>query len=270
LPLNGGAIALGYIGLFHGLAIVALRFPFKWAYLPIMIGLYLWMGFGISLYLHRYLAHRSFEMAEPLKVFLALGTALGMMRNPVWWAGQHRIHHRRADRPGDVHSPREGLFHAHVGWILRVSDHVIEHLRAARDVPRTWYTRLFGSTAFQLGLNLAVAGGLFVWGGLGAALWCLYVPLVAYLNVAWSVNSLGHRYGYRSHETPDDSRNGLVLGILALGEGYHNNHHAFPQLASAGRRWYEPDASSTMLWLFERLGWVWDVRWQLPHSPQDA
>jgi stearoyl-CoA desaturase (delta-9 desaturase) len=257
---RGGAVMLVVAGL-HALALAALAFPFEWKYLPVMVGLYLWMGFSTTVYLHRHLAHRGFEMAEPLRVFFTAGAALGFMRNPIWWAGQHRVHHQKTDRPGDVHSPLDGIFHSHVGWVGKAAGHAREHYRAAKDLKQTWYTRLFGPSLHQMALNLMVAAVLVAVWGPGAALWCLYVPVVLFMNVTWSVNSVCHLVGYRSFNTPDQSRNNTLIGLLALGEGYHNNHHARPQRVPAGLKWYEPDASSALIWLLERLGLVWNVRW---------
>jgi fatty-acid desaturase len=232
----------------------------------VMLFFYVWMGLSTGLYLHRYLSHGSFEMARPLQAFFALGSALSLMRNPYCWAGQHRIHHQKSDKPGDVHSPKDGFVHAYVGWVLRSGDRTLEFIRAARGVEQTTFTRWLGASHVQMGLNLTLALVIGWFFGVGAVLWCLYVPLVLALNLTWCVNTFCHLVGYRSHDTPDNSRNLWILGILALGEGYHNNHHARPQLARAGFAWYEWDFIAWLLARLEKVGLVWNVRWEMPGS----
>jgi fatty-acid desaturase len=267
---NKGPVILGYIVAFHVLAVLAFTQPFHWHYLPVMALFYVWMGLSTGLYLHRYLAHRSFEMAMPLQFLFALGSALTFMRSPFWWAGQHRVHHQKSDQPGDVHSPRDGFWHAYVGWVLKSGDRTMEFVRAGHGIKQTRFTRVLGASDVQILLNTALCSGLYAIWGLGGALWCLYVPLVLSLNMTWCVNTFCHIAGYRNFDTPDNSRNSFLLGILTFGEGFHNNHHAKPQLARAGMRWFELDFIAWLIGCFERLGWAWDVRWSLPTREQPA
>src|SRR5690349_3573953 len=118
------------IGGFHLVALSAFAFQFQWKYLPIMLGIYLWMGFGTTLYLHRMLTHRALEGAGWLKFLLFLGVSVGQQGDPVGWVGHHRMHHAKSDKPGDIHSPKDGVLYSHFGWIIRDPGESDETLRS--------------------------------------------------------------------------------------------------------------------------------------------
>jgi len=259
-------LSVAFLALFHGLAIAAFFQPFSVSYLPIMIGLYLWMGFGTTFYLHRMLTHRAFETTGWIKFFFFLGNAVGQQGDPVGWVGHHRWHHAKSDQDEDVHSPRHGFFHGHMGWILRDLGEDEERLRAlAKDIREKYpYTRLAEKPYFFFLPHLAMAVLLYATLGLPGMLWGLYVPMVAVYHVTWSVNSLCHMFGYRTTETTDQSRNFWPIGLLALGEGWHNNHHACQTRAPQGLAWYEIDLTKYLIWGLERVGLAWNVRWTAP------
>ena len=259
-------LVVAFLFSYHALALAAFAFPFSAHYLPIMIAMYLWMGFGTTFYLHRCLTHRALDTTNAIKFFFFLATAVGQQGDPVNWVGHHRRHHAKSDMPGDVHSPNDGFWFSHMGWILQDKREDDAEMRLlARDVERSqpylrWF--IYRWTFFLPHLAMAVALAATL--GVGGMLWCLYLPMIAVYHVTWSVNSLCHVVGYRRTETPDRSRNFWLIGLLALGEGWHNNHHACQTRAPQGLVWYELDATTGLIWVLEKLGLVWNVRWTAP------
>ncbi len=165
------------------------------------------------------------------------------------WAATHIKHHAQADHEGDPHSPVEGFWHAHMGWFFKNEwgdpNVYCPHLLRDRLVVFISHTFLLWA-ALGLALPLALGG----WSGL---LWGGLVRVFLSHHVTWSVNSVCHMFGKRAFETPDQSRNVWVVGLLAAGEGWHNNHHAFPRSAFHGLRWWQVDLSGYLIWALERL-----------------
>jgi stearoyl-CoA desaturase (Delta-9 desaturase) len=227
-----------------------------WTELALFLGLYVATGFGITIGFHRYLSHASFECGQGVKAtLLILGSMSGQGRC-IEWAAHHRKHHAYSDREGDPHSPLDGFIHAYFGWILggapadreryckrRLEDRLIVFIDRTMPI---WV--LLG-----LAIPFAVAG----WDGL---LWGGFVRMAFFSQITYSVNSFGHMFGSRPFETRDESRNNWVLGVLGFGDGWHNNHHAFPAMASHGMRRREIDPSGLVIRLLEALGLVWNVK----------
>lgn len=214
--------------------------------------------FAIGGGMHRYFAHRAFRTSRAFQFVLAL-LASAFFGDPVGFAGKHRLHHRHADTDLDLHSPRQGLWHCWVGHLLdeRCSEQQV--LSAARD----WiaYPELMWLHRYFYVPGLAAAGVTYFIGGYsmlaaGYALsWCLMA-----VHAPAAVNYFCHRGRLRRFETPDDSTNRPVLGVLLFGEGWHNNHHRHPGLARAGLRRGEVDGLYCMLKVLSWLGLVWDLR----------
>lgn len=222
----------------------------------LLVGLYLLTGFGITIGFHRFATHRGFRSGPVVQVVLL---ALGSMavEGPVLsWVATHWKHHRLADRPGDPHSPLEGLFHAHVGWLFSNGQGVPE-----RDAKHLLHDRtaIFMSRTFLFWVVLGFIIPYLIdgWRGL---LWGGLVRVFITHHLTWSVNSICHEFGRRSFATPDQSHNQWLVGLFGLGEGWHNNHHAFPESAFHGLRWYEIDLSGYVIRLLERLRLVSGVR----------
>jgi stearoyl-CoA desaturase (delta-9 desaturase) len=175
--------------------------------------------------------------------------------HPLEWAATHIKHHAHADRDGDPHSPVEGLFHAHLGWIFR---------KEAED-PNVYCRHLINDPIIVFVSRTVVLWGVlgfaipFVLGGWTGLLWGGFVRLFFVHHMTWSVNSICHTFGKRQFETNDRSRNEWAIGLLAFGEGWHNNHHAFPRSAFHGLRWWQFDFSGYLIRLFEVLGLARDV-----------
>ena len=187
-----GLQVLGVIGLLH---------RFQLSYLPVMLVVFFWGGISTTLYLHRYLTHRGFEMPEWLKFFFATGSAVTLAGDPVMWVGDHRYHHLKSDTDEDIHSPVHGFPYAHMMWLVRKPPGFRERSkRYAADVRKIWYCRLWENSALYVLPHLLVATALFFTFGFAGMLWCLYVPMLLIYNVTWAVNSICHmpRFGYRS------------------------------------------------------------------------
>jgi stearoyl-CoA desaturase (delta-9 desaturase) len=229
--------------------------------LVLFLSLYLLTCLGIGIGYHRLLTHRGFKCHTWLRRALTWIGAAALQGGPARWVATHRRHHRTADHEGDPHSPVGSFFYGHVGWVLRWDPQDAEDQRPlVPDVSGAdkWMRVLDCGPLFTLPwvlsglLCYAIAG----WPGV---LWGTVIRTLALWHVTWSVNSICHRWGRRPNPTKDESRNVWWVGLLSLGEGWHNNHHARPAAALHGWRWYEIDVSGYLILLLARLGLVWDV-----------
>lgn len=224
---------------------VAALFMFSWQALAVSAFLY-WIavGLGISMGYHRLHTHRSYKVPVGLEYFLAVCGTLTLEGGPIFWVATHRIHHQKADRPGDPHSPRDGGWWAHIGWILfGETKHNNTRLMSkyapdlAKDPFYIWLNNYHWLPILVLGIVL------FASGGLPMLLWGTCLRVVVGLHATWLVNSATHMWGRRRFATRDDSRNNWWVALLTFGEGWHNNHHAHPTSARHGLTWYEFDHS---------------------------
>lgn len=236
-------------------------------YAPRFIDLILFFSFylltclGVGIGYHRLLTHRGFKCGTGLRRILTWVGAAALQGGPARWVATHRRHHQTADREGDPHSPATSFWHGHIGWVLRWTAQDDED-------PRRLVPDVSGSDPW---LRVLDAGVLFVfpwaltgllcyllagWRGL---LWGTVIRTLALWHVTWCVNSVCHRWGQRPHPTKDASRNVWWIGLLTLGEGWHNNHHARPSAALHGWHWYEIDISGYVIRLLARLGVIWEV-----------
>ena len=249
------------LALFHIGAIAAL-FMFSWRSFAIAAFLF-WMatGLGISLGYHRLHTHRSYQVPLWLEYFFAVCGTLTLEGGPIFWVATHRIHHQNSDQPGDPHSPREGAFWSHMGWIL-VGDAKHNNTRMmakyAPDLTKhrfyVWLNDYHWVPLVSLGVLLLAFGGipLFLWG--------ICLRIVVGLHCTWLVNSATHMWGNRRFATRDDSRNLWWVALITFGEGWHNNHHAHPTSARHGLVWYEFDASWIQLKMLKFLGVARSIR----------
>jgi fatty-acid desaturase len=258
---NVNWITAGFMVAFHILAVAAFWF-FSWQNLVVALVLH-WMavGFGISLGYHRLHTHRGFKTSKTFEYFLAICGTLTLEGGPIFWVATHRKHHQLSDDHGDPHSPREGGFWAHMGWILFGDTHHnnTELMgKYAPDLGRDQFYRWLNSYHWvpltTLGLVLLAVGG---W---SMVLWGIFLRVVVGLHGTWLVNSATHMWGSRRFETRDDSRNSWWVALLTFGEGWHNNHHAHPVSARHGLAWYEFDISWITLKLFNAIGIVSDLK----------
>ena len=246
--------------LFHVGALAALFF-FSWKAFFLAAFLY-WVGgsLGIGMGYHRLLTHRGYKTPKWVEYFLTTCAVLSLEGGPIFWVATHRIHHQYSDKEGDPHSPRDGKWWAHVGWILvgRSMHHDTKTLSRyvpdlAKDKFHVWITRFHYVPIILLGLALLAVGGFrFV-------LWGICLRTVFGLHATWLVNSATHLWGRRRFQTRDDSTNSWWVALFSFGEGWHNNHHAHPVSARHGLAWYEIDLNWYGIWLLSKLGLARDV-----------
>lgn len=229
--------------------------------------LYLLRIFTITGFYHRYFSHRTFKTSRWFQFLFGLIGVSTIQRGPLWWAAHHRHHHAHSDDPEDVHSPiQHGFLWSHMGWFtapvnFSTKMHLIQdfakfpELRFLDrfDLP---ISVLIGTSMFILGATLPAELGT---SGMQMLVW-FFISTVLLYHVTYMINSLAHVYGSRRYETTDTSRNNLFLAILAFGEGWHNNHHYYPNTARQGFYWWEIDVSYYIIVALSWLGLVWDVK----------
>jgi fatty-acid desaturase len=246
---------------FHLGALAAL-FMFSWRNLAVAVFLY-WLatGLGISLGYHRLHTHRSFVVPRPLEYFFALCGALTFEGGPISWVATHRVHHQNSDHDGDPHTPRDGKWWSHIGWlVLGESMHSNTRIMSkyAPDLARhRFYVWL---NNYHWVPSLILLPILMACGGWSMVMWGLCFRVVFGLHATWLVNSATHLWGKRRFETRDDSRNNWWVALITFGEGWHNNHHAHPTSARHGLAWYEFDPSWLTLKVLRYFGIARAVR----------
>ena len=249
-----------FVALFHILAVASLFF-FSWQNLIAAVAL-TWIAgsFGIGLGYHRLLTHRGFKAPKWLERLLALCGTLALQSGPIAWVTTHRIHHAFTETDRDPHSPRNGSYWAHIGWIFRGTaqnqpDASVQRYSPdlLRDPVMVFLEKYYVFTSVAAGLLL------FAIGGLPMVLWGIFLRTTFGWHSTWLVNSATHLWGKRRFETRDDSRNNGFVAALTFGEGWHNNHHAYPRSARHGLTWREFDVNWLQIRLLEKLGLVKDV-----------
>ncbi len=271
---NFFAIVLPLAGLVAAIALLW-GIAFDWIHLAMLLGGYVLTGLGITIGFHRYFTHKSFETSRPVQAALGILGSMAVEGPILTWAALHRQHHQHSDHDDDPHSPHthghgikgflQGLFHSHCGWLLVRGRENID--RYAPDLKRDPLILFLNKTFLLwtiLGLLIPAAiGGLVTWTWWGVLLGFLWGGLARIFlvhHITWSVNSVCHIWGSRPYRSQDHSRNNAIFGVLALGEGWHNNHHAFPASARHGLGWWQFDLSYVIIRTLQLLGLAWDVR----------
>jgi len=244
--------------LLHAGAVVALFVPVRAELVIWLVASYALRVFGITAGYHRYFSHRTFKLRRGWQFVLAVLAQTSGQRGVLWWAAHHRHHHRHSDQEPDVHSPWWRTFwYAHVGWVLDEETGAYDERRIAdfaRFPELRWLTR-------HHWVPTAVYGALiFMVGGVEVFLWGYVLATVLVYHATFAINSLAHLWGTRRFDTNDESRNNWLLALVALGEGWHNNHHWCMTSARQGFRWWEIDVTFYILKLLERFGIVRELR----------
>jgi stearoyl-CoA desaturase (delta-9 desaturase) len=247
--------------LFHLGAIAALFF-FTWK--AFFLTLFLWWvsgSLGIGMGYHRLLTHRGYKTPKWVEYFLTICATLTLEGGPIFWVATHRIHHRFSDHEGDPHSPVDGKWWAHMGWILMGKSLHHETAAQARYVPdltrdkfHVWISQYHYVPTVVLGVLLLAIGGV------PCLLWGIFLRTVFGLHSTWLVNSATHSWGSRRFVTRDQSTNSWWVALLTWGEGWHNNHHAHPVSARHGLKWYEIDFNWYGIWALKKLGLARQIR----------
>jgi len=257
---------------------IAWGWGLSWSDIAIAGVFYLVSGFGIAVGFHRYFTHGAFKARRWLRVTLAVAGSLAVEGSLIQWVADHRRHHAFADREGDPHSPwrygasatglAKGLFFAHCGWLFKR-----EYSNRARFAPdliadpdTRRVDRGFPVLALMSVLGPPLLGGLLTWtwyGALTAFFWATLVRIGLLHHVTWSINSICHVYGERPFATKGSDRaaNFWPLAIISMGESWHNSHHADPTCARHGVMRGQFDPAARVIRIFERAGWIHDVRW---------
>src|SRR4051812_40425325 len=252
---------------FHVLAVAAFWFITPGALL-VAFALYIVGGsLGIGMSYHRLLTHRGYKTPKWVEYFLSTCGTLALEGGPIFWVATHRVHHQNSDHEGDPHTPHDGTWWAHAGWIISGRSLHSETALLGRYAPdltrdpvHVWLSKyhwlpltIAGFLQLALGAALAAPGHRLA-GAIGMVLWGTFLRVTLGLHATWLVNSATHLWGKRRFETRDDSRNNWWVAILTGGEGWHNNHHAHPVSARHGLAWYEFDINYYGIWLLEKMG----------------
>jgi stearoyl-CoA desaturase (delta-9 desaturase) len=246
-----------FIGV-HLACLAAFFVPFAWGWVALALGLYLLRMWALTAGYHRYFSHRSFKTSRAFQFVLAVLGTLCVQKGPLWWAAHHRHHHRKSDRPGDLHSPLvHGFLWAHMGWVLTTEHNGTDYDRIGDFAG---YPELKWLNENHVVPPVAMAVLLFVLGGWPALVWGFFVSTVVLWHATFAINSLTHMIGRRRYQTPDDSRNSLILALVTLGEGWHNNHHYYKSSTRQGFYWWEVDVTYYVLRALAAVGLVWDLK----------
>lgn len=250
-----------FLAVFHAGAIAAFFFV-DWKAIAVAFALnWVALCFGIGMSYHRLLTHRSYKVPKWIEYFLTVCATISMEGGPIFWVATHRIHHQFSDRPGDPHSPHDGGWWSHIGWLLvGESKHNNTELMSkyAPDLAKDPFHRWINTYHWVPITALSVI--LFAIGGLPMLLWPIFFRVCAGLHFTWLVNSATHMWGSRRFDTRDDSRNSWWVAMLTFGEGWHNNHHAHPVSARHGLAWYEIDITWMHIRLLKKLGLAQSVK----------
>lgn len=246
-----------------------------WTQIIVMFVMYAIAGFGTTIGYHRLLTHKAFETYRWVRLLFAIFGSIGAQGAPIRWTATHRRHHQTSDREGDPHSPHthgdtslgllQGLWHAQMGWLFYsdAPDSREEVPDLCADPAMLLIDRLY---FFWVAIGILIPG-VIVWladrtaaGFLSGMIWGGLMRVCLMQHVTWSINSVCHVWGTRPFRTPDQSVNNFVCAIFALGEGWHNNHHAFPTSARQGLRWWQFDSSWLIIQLMGLTGLAWNIR----------
>ena len=251
---------LAGITIVHLGALLAL-FHFSWSAFWVCIAMQFVTGLGVTVCYHRLLTHRSFQVPKWLEYLLTLCGVLALQGGPLKWVSTHRVHHAFADRPNDPHSPNKGFWWAHMLWLFTWVDQLDMPEKFTKFVPdlaRDPIQRFLEKASTML--NIAFGVLLFALGGWAMLAWAFFARLVFVYHGTWLVNSASHLWGYQSYNTNEGSRNNWWVALVSYGEGWHNNHHAYPHSAAHGLRWWEFDITYLVIRFLAACGLATRIR----------
>ena len=264
-------VVLSYLCLVHLIAASAFFLPVRASHVALAVFTYFSIGFSTTLGLHRLLSHRSFQCPKWLEHLLVTVAMLTGQGSPLLWVANHRIHHGRSDREGDIHSPRKGFWYGHILWIIDdTSTDPEAYSKYCKDLAGDRYYHWL--VRFRLVPQAAAVALVGLTLGFAAVPVVFFLPVVCWMHSTYLVNSVCHdaRFGSRLFETREGSRNVWWVGLLALGEGWHNNHHAYPRSARHGLGRRQLDLSYLLLRLFAAAGLAWNLKEAPPQASRPA
>lgn len=230
---------------------------FGWREAALAVALYLVRMFFITAGYHRYFAHRAFKTGRVMQFIFAFGGGTAAQKGMLWWSGHHRHHHRHSDTPVDIHSPKRGFWWSHMGWIVceKYEETPTQSIKDFAKYPElVWLDKHHLVPPVLLGLACYLLGG---WSALFGG---FFLSTAVLYHGTFVINSVTHVFGRRRYATSDTSKNSLLLALITLGEGWHNNHHYYQSTANQGFFWWEIDVSYYVLKVMSWFGLVWDLR----------
>ena len=243
--------------LMHLMPLGILLFGITWQDVVLCIALYVVRMFFITAAYHRYFGHRAYKMGRVMQFLMAVGGSTAAQKGVLWWAGHHRHHHKYSDMPEDIHSPRRGFWWSHVGWIL-CKKYDATPMSAIKDFAK--YPELRWLNRWHLLPAIALGAACLLIGGPSALFGGFFLSTVLLYHGTFSINSFTHLFARRRYATTDTSRNRLLLALVTLGEGWHNNHHYYQSTANQGFFWWEIDISYYVLKVMSWFGLVHGLR----------
>ncbi len=243
-----------------------------WSWLAVSVAVFFYAlrVFTLTGFYHRYFSHRTFKTSRVVQfIFGGIG-CMAVQRGPLWWAAHHRHHHIHSDDPHDLHSPRQhGILWSHFGWFLTPKAAPTD-LKIIPDFAKypemRWLDKYDLAIVVGFAASLFGFGALVGWGapesgvtGMQMLVWGFFISTIFTSHVTYLVNSATHLIGTRRYKTKDDSKNSLIVALLTFGEGWHNNHHYYPNSTRQGFFWWEIDISYYILCFMAKLGLVWDL-----------
>jgi stearoyl-CoA desaturase (delta-9 desaturase) len=243
----------------------------SWIAVIVALLAYVVRMFAITGLYHRYFSHRTFQTSRLGQFIFGVLGASAVQRGPIWWAAHHRHHHANSDQEGDLHSPRQvGFWRSHMGWFLSHKGFSPD-LKYVKDLMRfrelRWLDRfdivvpvLLGVGMFGLGKLLQNVAPQLQTSGWQMLVWGFFISTVLCYHGTYTINSLSHVFGRQRYRTGDTSRNNWLLAIVTMGEGWHNNHHFYPNSARQGFYWWEIDVSYYILKMLSWMGIIWDLK----------
>lgn len=275
------SVVLPIVGFITAIILMWHRGPASvgWAEIGAMLGLYALTGYGVTIGYHRLFTHKAFETYRPIRLFIAFWGGVAGQGALIRWCATHRRHHQAADHSGDPHSPHvhgdtsmdllRGMWHAHMGWLFHKD--VPNSAGSVKDLMSDPALVLIDKLYLPLVVFGIVLAGVIVglitqtWQGFfSGMIWGGLARIALLQHVTWCINSVCHVWGTRPFRTSDYSVNNPIFAILALGEGWHNNHHAFPTSARQGLRWWQFDSSWLIIRAMGALGLAWNIRTPSP------
>ncbi len=244
--------------LVHLACFAAIWTGITWQSVAICAGLYWLRIFFIGAGYHRYFSHRAFATSRAFQLLLAVGAQSTTQKSVLWWATQHRHHHLHSDTERDLHSPRQkGFWYSHVGWIFARRQDSLDFTKIA-DFAK--FPELMWLHRFEQAPSLALAVICFLIDGWTGLVIGFFWSTVLVYHGTFCINSLAHVHGRKRYVTGDDSRNNWLLALFTMGEGWHNNHHAYQSSVRQGFRWWQIDCTYYLLKLMSFGRLVWDLK----------
>lgn len=243
-----------FLTLIHiGALFALLPSNFSWSAIGVLLLLH-WVtgGLGITLGWHRLLTHRSFETPKWLEYFLVFCGALSCEGSVIHWVGLHRIHHLHSDTEDDPHDSNKGFWWSHMGWMLHEVPAEMDTARFTKDIADDPFYQFLQNYFIPLQVVLGLL--LYLIGGWSFVVWGIFVRLVLVFHCTWFVNSATHKFGYRTYESNDQSKNCWWVALVTYGEGWHNNHHTYQYSARHGMQWWEIDPTWMTIRFLQILG----------------